>query len=145
MKVFTLDIVTPEEWATFSESAHAVVFDKLRPKSHDRITFAVIAMGERHTPLGYTTVRELDHESCYWQFGGCVPDVRGTVTVHRIYASLIDLMRRRCYRRVTTYVESENIGYLKLAMTHGFRVVGCRMFEGQVLVELYLDLYKGED
>jgi hypothetical protein len=36
-------------------------------------------------------------------------------------------------------VENTNVAYLKLAMKMGFRVIGVRMFKGQVLVELLLD------
>lgn len=141
MKV-ELDIVDAAAWTMLSDPAHKLIFGKSRPPEHNRIDFALVPYNaETEDPLAYATVRELDHESVYWQFGGAVPEIQNTVLASRIYRQMIAWTKER-YRRVTTLVESENVRYLRFAMAHGFRVIGVRMFEGQVLVELLLDFSK---
>lgn len=129
----------PEQWSSFSEDAHRACFSELRPAYTDRIDYAILA----HDPhsrgiLGYTTVRELDHESVYWQFGGVFDNIAKGPIVYKVYLTLIEYMRKK-YKRISTLVENSNVSYLKLAMKAGFRIIGVRMFKGVVLVELQLD------
>lgn len=130
----------PEQWSQFSEDAHRACFSEFRPAYTDRIDFALLA----HEPqergiLAYVTVRELDNESVYWQYGGAFENIAKSTLVYRSYAKFIDTMQGR-YKRITTLVENTNVGYLKLAMKFGFRIIGVRNFKGSILVELLLDL-----
>lgn len=129
----------PEQWSVFSEDAHRAAFSEFRPAYMERIDYAILA----HEPqnrgvLGYVTVRELDADSAYWQYGAALDTVSKGVLAVRVYERLINHMREK-YKRITTLVENGNVPYLKLAMKMGFRIIGVRMFKGTVLVELLLD------
>lgn len=133
--------LTPVEWAVLSEKAHQVVFDKKRPASMERIDYALLAT-ENDLLVGYLTARELDADSVYWQFGGAFPDT-AALKVFFAYQQFLNWTKEQGYKRITTLVENENLRYLKLAMKFGFRIIGCRFFEGEVLVELLNDFSKG--
>lgn len=135
----TLDVLSSSEWDVLADVSHKVIFGKSRPPEHNRIDFALLAVNaETSDPLGYVTVRELDHESVYWQFGGAVPEIRGTLLPARFYQLMLGWTRDR-YKRITTYVAADNIAYLRFAMGHGFRIIGTRTTDGDVFVELLLD------
>lgn len=134
-----LQKLNAEEWKVFSEDAHRACFSEVRSASIERIDFALLA----HDPtsrgvLGYVTVRELDSESVYWQYGGAFENIEKGVLVYRIYKEFIEFTGKH-YKRVTTLVENTNLAYLKLAMKFGFRIIGVRVFKGTILVELLLD------
>lgn len=129
----------PDQWSVFSEDAHRACFSEYRPAYKDRIDYALLA----HDPytrgiLGYVTIRELDDESAYWQYGGAFPSIAKGTYVLRTYLKFVEFMSNR-YKRVSTLVENTNVSYLKLAMKAGFRIIGTRNFKGIVLVELLLD------
>lgn len=131
--------LTPVEWKILSEVTHEAVFGQSRPWHFDRIDFALIAKDSwTNTPLGYVTMREFDHESVYWQYGGANPEIRKTTSVMATYQSFVRWTQEH-YKRVTTLVENTNVPYLKLAMAVGFRVIGVRMFHNSVLCELMLE------
>lgn len=137
--VIEIQRLDPEQWSSFSEDAHRTCFAEFRPAYTDRIDYALLA----HDPttrgvLGYVTVKELDHESVYWQYGGAFPNIEKGTLVMRTYLQFTEVMREK-YKRVTTLVENTNVSYLKLAMKVGFRIIGVRMFKGSILVELLLD------
>jgi len=76
--------LTPEQWSGISEQAHRVCFNEVKPKEWDRIDFALVAVDEeRKQMIGYTTMREIDHETIYWQYGGSFPEYRGTLLAAR--------------------------------------------------------------
>lgn len=128
------------EWA---EMAHKVVFEKHRPGSVDRIDYALLIVNtELNKPAGFCTVRELDSESVYWQYGGTFPETIGTTWVASVYHALIEWTRDR-YKRITTLVSNQNIAYLKLCMKFGFRIIGVRCFKNEIYVELLNDLEEG--
>lgn len=129
----------PEQWSVFSEDAHRASFSEFRPAGMDRIDYALLAHDPRgRGVLGYVTIRELDADSIYWQYGAAFDNIAKGIIVTRVYQRIINFARER-YKRITTLVENTNVSYLKLAMKMGFRIVGVRMFKGQVLVELLLD------
>ena len=131
----TVELVryTPEEWYEYSEASHKLVFSELRDPRLDRITFALLAY-DSSGPIGYVTCREYDSDSVYWQYGGAIKDRRGLPAI-RAFEAILEEVRKQ-YRRVTTLVENENVGYLHLAMKYGFRIIGVRCFKGGVFVEL---------
>lgn len=100
----------------------------------DRIDYALMIEANDEA-VGYCTVREMDEDSVYWQFGGGLPNVTESSRAVEAYKALIEWTHAR-YQRITTLVENTNVRYLKLAMHFGFRIIGCRMFRGDVLVEL---------
>lgn len=123
-----------DEWEKYAEACHGLVFNEHRPASMDRISYALIA-GDDRSPVGYVTCRELDSESVYWQYGGVVEDRRGVAGYKSI--NLIHDYAKELYKRVTTYVENDNIGYLHILMKLGFRVIGIRTFKCKIYLELY--------
>lgn len=129
-----LEVYTPEQWHSISKAAHVLIFNKDRDPFSDRISYALVA-GDELGPVGYVTCRETDSESVYWQFGGAVPDARGSVRVVRAYEAFIAYAQKR-YRRITTYVHNDNVSYLHMAMRRGFRIIGTRSYKGDVFVEL---------
>jgi hypothetical protein len=127
--------IPKEEWTSYSERFHLIVFNELRLKTLDRIDYALVAEDAEGIPFGFCTVKEFDSESVYWQFGGGIPGVRNSIQAVKGYESFIEWTKER-YKRITTLIENTNISYLKLAMHFGFRIIGCRTFKGIILVEL---------
>lgn len=123
-----------EEWAKYAEACHSLVFKELRSPDMDRISYALIA-GDDRSPVGYVTCRELDSESVYWQYGGVLEERRGVAGYRAV--ELILNYAKDLYKRVTTYVENDNIGYLHILMKLGFRVIGIRTFKCKIYLELY--------
>lgn len=131
---FEIDLLSADEWRALSADAHLICFNERRSATLDRIDFALIVKDESG-PVGYCTCRELDSESVYWQFGGAFPGTHSSAKAVSAYEELVEWTLAK-YKRITTLVENENVRYLKLAMHAGFRIIGCRFFKGDVLVEL---------
>jgi RimJ/RimL family protein N-acetyltransferase len=136
----TLEIksLSGAEWRHFAHTAQVLAFRQTRDPSMDRIDFALLAV-KNGEPCGFVTVRELDSESIYWQFGGAFPQIKATVHVQTVYREFVKACAGK-YRRVTTLVENDNVPYLRLAMAAGFRIIGVRVYGGTVLVELHMEL-----
>lgn len=127
----------------WAKHAHKICFAENRDPDMDRLDFVLLGANPvADLPGGYCTCREFDSKTIYWQYGGAFPGTRSTLHVARIYKAFVDYCLQR-YDRITTYVENDNISYLKLAMHHGFRIMGVRLFDGRVYVEL-LNEPKGE-
>jgi RimJ/RimL family protein N-acetyltransferase len=122
-----------------AESAHLAVFGEKRPSDMDRVDYTLLGIDqEKDQPLAYITVRELDQESVYWQFGGSFPPIRDTVYSFRLYQEMLRWTFDR-YQRVTTLIENDNTVYLKMAAKVGFKIIGVRTFKGKVLLEHLLE------
>lgn len=130
----TIKQVTPHEWAEMGELAHRVVFNEVRPAEMNRIDYALIAEIDGQLS-GYLTAREFDQETVYWQYGGAFPGTHSSSKAVETYGAFVDWTLER-YKFITTLVKNDNVRYLKLAMHFGFRIIGCRNFEGDVLLEL---------
>lgn len=125
----------PEQWKIFSENAHAVAFGKIKDVSKERIDYALIARWEESQELiGYVTVKEMDADSVYWQFGGALPPGRGTVRVWAGYQAFLEWTSQR-YKRMTTLIENTNVPMLKMALHARLRITGVRNYKGEVLLE----------
>ena len=136
-EVMRVERFTAREWAAFSEDAHRICFEQVKPAQYDRIDFALLVVDDEK-PCGYVTVREHDPETVYWQFGGAFPGTKDTAKTFRGYQLTVDYTRER-YKRITTRIENTNIPMLKMAMKVGFRIIGTRTFKGSILVELLLE------
>lgn len=117
-----------------SENAHRVVFHEVRPMQMDRIDHVLLVV-DGLVPLSYVTVRELDSETVYWQYGGAFPSSAGTLKVMKSYRLLIEFTKRG-YKRISTLVQNTNISYLKMALSCGFVPMGVRFVKGEIYVEL---------
>lgn len=128
--------ISAMDWKVhFSENAHLISFVEKRPASMDRIDYALLAVEPEKNALGFATIRELDAESAYIQYGGPFPTIKSTINIYKVYQKFLDLMQGQ-YKRLTCLVENDNLPYLKLAMKCGFRIIGVRTFKGSILVEL---------
>lgn len=127
--------VTQEDWvAGFSENMHKLVFKEIKPATRDRISYAVLIVKDEEV-IGYVTVRELDDENVYWQFGGVIPKFRKSMTAVKCIETAIEWQKQRS-RRIVTYVENTNLPMLKFYLSYGFLIIGTRTFEGKVMVDL---------
>lgn len=134
-------MMTPRQWESLSEDAFKVVFGEWRPSSKDRIDYALIAEHASHGIFGYVTCRDHDEDTVYWQFGGAFPNAAKKKLAVDGYRAFIRWTMER-YDRIYTFIENNNVTMLKLAMHHGFKVVGVRNYEGKILLEHVLDFKK---
>jgi len=125
------------EWISMSRDAHLICFNEIRDPMMDRIDFALLSV--RDEPLSYCTVRELDAESVYWQHGGSFPNTKGTGTAYYDYKRYAEWCFENSYKRVTTYIENNNLNMLKIALKVGFLIIGTRTFNGHIMLELLLE------
>lgn len=130
--------INSSDWAESSEYAHITCFNEKRPAEMERIDFALLAIDEK--PQAYCTVRELDSESAYWQFGGSFPEARDTIKSFKAYSMFRNWMKEAGYKRISTYVKNDNIVMLKMAFKIGYRIIGTRTFKNEIYVELLNDL-----
>ena len=132
----TLNVVKfdPVEWEVVSPDVHRTVFGTEKPSSFDRISYALGVEDGCGKPMAYVTVREHDHESVYWQFGGAFPPAANSITAYRAFCELIKYQLAQS-QRITFLVENDNENMLRLAMKEGFRIVGVRYFKNHILLE----------
>lgn len=140
MKVVAL---SPDEWQQMSAEAHLVCFGERRDPSMDRIDLVLMAVDEE--PLAYMTIRELDSETAYLQYGGAFPSAKGTTTSFRSYMAMLEHLKMAGYKRAGTYIENTNKPMLKFAMKAGWTITGLRTFEGSVLLEHQMNFKDMED
>lgn len=135
--------IEKEVWGSyFSELAHKICFEERKPASRDRIDYALLVVDSNDSPCGYITVRELDSETCYWQFGGVFPGTIGTTKSFKAYKACIEWSRGK-YKRVSTLIENQNSAMLKFAAKVGFLIVGIRNYHGTVLLEHVMEFDSG--
>ena len=130
--------IPKDHWVVLSESAHKAVFGEIRPADKNRVDFSLLATDENDTPLGYIAVQEVDAETVYWQFGGSFESMRGTILSYQACVCALEWTKSR-YKRVWLRVRNDNLPMLKLAMKTGFRIVGVKNCQGQILVEHELE------
>lgn len=122
-----------EQWKELSEQAHLICFNEIRPASVDRIDFALMAVDENKIPLSYMTIREVDSETAYLQYGGSFKP--GSVHSFRSYELMLNRLKEEGYLRLQTYIENTNTTMLKFALKAGWLITGIRTFEGSILTE----------
>lgn len=131
-----VDEIQAAAWALFSRNAHMAVFAYEKPATVDRIDYALLVVDtEKDTPVAYVTVRELDHESVYWQFGGGFKWAQKSILMARAYDKLLEHQSRKS-KRMVTRIENTNAPMLKLALSRGLQIYGVRAHHDHVLVEL---------
>lgn len=134
--------IEPSEWLKVSEITHKVVFEEVRPPELERIDYALLCEDENQKPLMYLTAKEFDSETVYWQYGGSFPETYGTSKAVDAYSSLLNWTEGK-YKRVSQLVHNENVRYLKLSMHFGFRIIGMRVFNQEIFLEM-IKLFKKE-
>lgn len=139
---FEIRLLREFDWQRVVESAHLVAFGEFRRRDMDRSDFALLAVDPSGTPSGYISCIEMDEETLYWQFGGAMPNYKGTVFTIQGYREFVDYCRRE-YKRVTTKIERENTTMLKMAFRVGFLICGYENFKDKKLVHL-INEFEGE-
>lgn len=127
-------VFSKAEFEPIAANAHLVCFGETTPKDFDRYDYALIVEDENGTPLCYSTIRELDADSCYMKHGGAFPSSKGTINSFLSYEKMIDFLKNK-YKNINTLIENKNTPMIKFAMKVGFLVTGVRNFKGCVLVE----------
>lgn len=126
--------IPAEEWAAHSENAHLATFAENKPANWDRISYALLIV-HNEIAQGYVTVRELDPDTVYWQFGGRFIPVRGSAMSLKLYRRLLE-EQGKLSRYMTTFIENTNFPMLRLALAEGLKIIGIRNALGTVLLEL---------
>lgn len=130
--------LSKDDWRELSEAAHLSVFNEKRSSSVDRIDYALLCETADKNLVAFMTCRELDDETVYWQHGGSFPRFRDTLYSFASYSQFVEWHREK-YKRVTTLIENTNTVYLKFAMKVGFKIIGVRNFDNQILLEHLLE------
>lgn len=116
------------------DKAYQVVFGGERPEGDLFSKYALIARDDEGALLGYATLREVDDKTVFIPFGGIMPGLRGEKSLEISMAIRNFLFEQ--YTKITGVVASENVAALSLGFKLGFRVVGMRTHEGQLLLEM---------
>lgn len=134
-------MIAAEDWKRdFSEAMHRLVFNAIKPGSFDRIDYALLFIDEgENTPIGYITLRELDQNAVYMQFGGAIPKYQGNMAVYRCYQMAISFLKEK-YEVLTTKIENVNKSMLKFAMREGFLIVGAAQIRGATMLEHIMEM-----
>lgn len=128
-----------KEWDKMCEDAHVICFNEIRPKHINRIDFALLIIDNKtNKPVSYITVKEFDSTTCYWQHGGSFPGSVG-IPAWRSY-NLAIAWSRQHYKRIFTLIENRNVAMLKMAMKAGFRIIGTKTIDGDIMVEHIFNL-----
>lgn len=124
----------PHEWLELSNAAHKLVFKEGNNPTEEKISYALLAHNDDHM-IGYATCREVDDGGVYWKHCGVVDGFKGFNAI-----KAFNLLFEYCsenYKRISALVKNDNIPCLHLLMKFGFRVIGVRMFAGEILLEMY--------
>lgn len=134
--------IEAKDWIeNFSESAHILAFNEVKPKTWDRIDYALLVLMD-DVPSAYMTCREWSHDTVYWQFGGVFPNAKNTIWSYKYYEALIN-WHRNTYDRCLTYIENTNSPMLKMAAKVGFKIIGVRNYHKSVMLEHLLEFTSG--
>jgi len=132
--VITIRKIEKTEWDEVAEKAHLVMFNEARPKEMNRYDFALMAEIDGF-PIGYGLCREFDSETLYFGYGGCFPEFQKSTKAVSWYIEGVSWALQN-YKRVTTFIENENVAMLRVAMHAGLRVIGVKIFKQQIFCEL---------
>lgn len=134
---YRVEKISKEQWTGLSEYAHRICFNEVMNASDDRIDYALLVIDDKtEDTICYVTVREHDHESVYWQYGGSFD--KGSFKSFHGYMAMVKWTLER-YTRISTYIENKNTVMLKFAMAVGYLITGVRTYKGSVLLEHLLE------
>lgn len=121
----------------FLEDLHKSVFEEHLSSDYFRYDFGLIAQDDQGRLATYALVREVSGETLELAWGGTSKECRGVTS-----KLALDLFTQECltmYENVTYQTCNKNIPMLKLGLSLGYIVVGCRVANGG---ELFLILNK---
>jgi len=132
-----IERLSKTEWDQISCNAHVAVFKEIKPAYTNRIDYALLMLEEKKI-IGFGTVRELDDESIYWQYGGALEEHRNTPATFRAYCLTADYCFAHGVNNITTIVENTNLSMLKFALKIGFLIIGTKTLDNKVYLDLHL-------
>lgn len=132
-----VDIIDCDSWDKLSDMAQIATFNESRPAYMNKIDYA-LGVRTDDAIISWVTVRELDHESLYWQYGGCLPQHQNTLNSFKSYKMMRDFCFKNGTQNISTLVENNNIVMLKMAFKIGFRIIGTKTVDNKTYVDLYL-------
>lgn len=123
------------EWRThFAKDAHQIVFRETWDAGFERIDFALLTHDEKEQLVQFATIREMDSESAYIQYGGAFPDFRNSKKSLDSFSAILNWLEER-YKNVGFLTENTNFPMLKFAIKKKFIITGVRFFKGHLLLE----------
>ena len=128
--------IEKSEWVSLSRDAHVSVFKEEWEAEKERVDFALLTTDSEDQLIQYATLRELDSESVYIQYGGSFPTYRGSIPAYRSFQAILRWLGER-YPNVTFLTENTNLAMLKFAIREGFIIVGLRATKKSIMLELY--------
>lgn len=128
--------INKQDWRTLAVGAHLAVFNETWTPDRERIDFALLTVDEENKMIMYATIREMDSQSAYIQYGGSFPDYRGSVHSIDSFRAILKWLFDH-YVNVSFFTENTNWAMLKFAIREKFRVICTRTFDGHVMLEHY--------
>lgn len=136
------DIYSKEYWEMYAATANKELFGDMYPdevyKDYD---FVVLVTNEDKDKVCYSTVKELDKETVYLNFGGTFSKFRGKGLTNECFNKIVSCLKDK-YKRLGLTCRTKNIPMIKVGLNEGFEIVGMRMVYGFVNLEL---LYEKEN
>lgn len=133
---FSVVMIPKEKFFDLSEDLHKICFSEIKPKELERIDFALaIIDDEKNQMAAYTTCKELDGESLYFQYGGDFPEYRGKDLGKTFFHLFLNWIETTGYKRLGCLIENDNKGMLKIASQASMKIIGLRNYKGKILLE----------
>lgn len=134
--------IEKEAWHVLAGPAHEAVFKEAWEADAERIDFTLITTDPNNTLVQYATIRELDCDTAYIQYGGSFPSYRGTTVAFDSFRAILAWLFEH-YKGVTFLTQNNNYAMLKFAIKERFEIVGMRTFRGNIMLE-HLKMREGK-
>lgn len=134
--MITVKQISRFDWHALAANAHLAVFNENWTPEKERIDFTLLTVDEDNKMIQYATIREMDWESSYIQYGGSFPDYRGSINSVKSFRAILDWLFER-YINVSFFTENTNWPMLKFAIREKFSVISTRTFQNHVMLEHY--------
>lgn len=125
--------LSPVEWSQYSDQAHLLCFNESNRSKIELIDYALMVVDDSK-PVAYTTIRQLDLETCYMQYGGSFPETKGSAVSFRAYECILNELKKD-NKFINTYIENTNTTMLRFAMKVGFKIVGIKTIQNKIYLE----------
>lgn len=131
------EVIDYKTWDQISEGVHFDCFGNEFPvEEYKTFDFAILTRNGEDK-VCYCTVKELDKNTAYLNFGGMFPLYRGQRESYAGFKSMVDLLRSK-YKHVAFITKTKNIGMIKLGLNENFEIIGLRRIYGVPHLEFLL-------
>jgi hypothetical protein len=125
--------VSKEDWKDLAKKAHQLVFVEDWDSDSERIDYALVTE-EDGDLVQYATVKEIDKNNSFIQYGGSFPKYRNTKKSYESFGTILDWMFDK-YSSVGFLTENYNFPMLKFAIKKEFVITGMRVVRGHLMLE----------